>query len=96
MTITFLEPRAEPGLPTDPYAVARFDRTVPVTIGLLANGFPDSVAFLDEVEKALLAVAPAGTTTKRYAKPNASVVVSDKVLGSIAAECSAVIAAYGH
>lgn len=68
----------------------------PVVIGMLANGFPDSVAFLDEVELALSPLLPEGSTIKRYAKPNASVVVSEGTLQAMGGECDALVAAYGH
>lgn len=96
MTITYLDPSSAPGLPVEPYGVALLPAGRPATIGLLANGFPDSVPFLDHVERALLAVAPAGTVIKRWAKPNASAIVSNEVLAQMTAECEAVVTSYGH
>lgn len=96
MTVTYLNPTSAPGLPIEPYLVAPLDRDRPATIGLLANGFPDSVAFLDHVERALLAIAPSGTVVKRWAKPNASAIVSDQVLSTMTDECHAVVTSYGH
>ena len=64
-------------------------------VGLLANGFPDSVAFLDEVEHALTDVLP-GAVVRRYDKGNASIVAGDQLLDGITAECTAVVTAYGH
>ena len=96
MTITYLDPTSAPGLAVEPYSVAALPAGKAATIGLLANGFPDSIVFLDHVERALLAVAPAGTTIKRYAKPNASAVVSDQVRQKMTDECEAVVTSYGH
>lgn len=96
MTITYLDPTSAPGVAVEPYGVASLPTGRPATIGLLANGFPDSIAFLDHVERALLAVAPVGTVIRRYAKPNASAVVSDQVLARMTDECEAVVASYGH
>jgi hypothetical protein len=96
MSVLYLDPRAEPGLPVAEYRPQRLSGDQGATIGLLANNFPDSVAFLDELETALTALAPVGTVFRRYAKPNASVVVSDQLLATITAECTAVVAAYGH
>lgn len=93
--IEFLDPRAAPGTPVDLYELGIALGDAPVTIGLLANGFPDSVAFLDHVEKSLTALVP-GARFERYDKGNASAVVSDQMLGEIVAECRAVVAAYGH
>lgn len=98
MSVTYLEPRAEPGLPVDPYTarLAEAARSGGVTIGLLANGFPDSVAFLDHVEKALADAAPPGTAFRRYDKGNASATASGQMVDAITKECDAVVTAYGH
>ena len=96
MPVTYLDPRAGPGLPVQPYtALLRTDRKA-VTIGLLANGFPDSVAFLDHVEKALADAAPAGTAFLRYDKGNASAPASDEMVTAMSREVQAVVTAYGH
>jgi hypothetical protein len=94
MPVRFLDPRSEPGLPIDDYALEA-DLSGPVTIALLANGFQDSVAFLDQVERALVAALPQARFV-RHAKPNPSVAVSEEVVGHIVAECQAVVGAYGH
>ncbi len=96
MTTIYLDPSSAPGLRVEPYVVASLPGGYSATIGLLANGFPDSIVFLDHVERALLAVAPAGTVVRRYAKPNASAVVSDQVLARMTDECEAVVTSYGH
>ena len=93
--VEFLDPRAEPGMPVEPYELSIDVTNGPVTIGLLANGFPDSVNFLDRVEEALTAQVP-GVSFQRYDKGDASSVVSDVMLDSIVSECKAVVAAYGH
>jgi len=91
----FLDPRAEPSLPVEAYALSIDLTRGPLTIGLLANGFPDSVAFLRRVEVALTAHLPhAGF--HHFDKGDASSVVSDAMLDSIVSECRAVVAAYGH
>jgi hypothetical protein len=95
MTVQFLDPRAEPGMPVDPYELVIDLRSGPVEIGLLANGFPDSVNFLEEVEAALAAALPEARF-HRYNKGNASIAAPDALLGEITAQCQAVVAAYGH
>ncbi len=94
--IEFHDPRAQPGVPVESYELgidlADADQ---VTVGLVANGFPDSVAFLDHVEKSLAEALP-GAVFRRWNKGNASAVVSDEMLGEIVAESRAVVAAYGH
>ena len=95
MVVQFVDPRAEPATPPVPYDLTADLSGEDVTVGLLANGFPDSVAFLDQVEAAMRASHPK-LTFLRYDKGNASAIASDDMLDSIVAECSAVVAAYGH
>jgi hypothetical protein len=95
MTVRFLDPRAEPGLPVEPYTLGVDVAAGVVHVGLLANGFPDSVNFLDQVELALAAVLPSAAF-HRYDKGNASIPAGDELLSAIAAECQAAVAAYGH
>lgn len=93
--ITFLDPRAEPGAPVEPYELSIDAEAAPLTIGLVANGFPDSEAFLDQVEKALAVAVPAASF-RRWNKNNASSVISDAMLDEVIDDCQAVVAAYGH
>ena len=93
-TVTFHDPRGEAKTAPEPYGLStQLDQ--PITIGLVANGFPDSVRFLDYVEKALAERLPAASFN-RYDKGDASSVVSESMLDDISAECGAVVAAYGH
>lgn len=94
MTIEFHDPRGEQGRTSEAYALA-LDCESAVTIGLLANGFPDSVVFLDAVESALGAVLPAARF-RCYAKPGASTPASADLVARIAGECDALVTAYGH
>ena len=94
MSVQFHDPRGEPMTPAEPYSLkVRLEGAV--TIGLLANGFPDSVNFLDQVEKALSDRLPEATFN-RYDKGDASKLVSAEMLDDIVANCQAVVAAYGH
>lgn len=93
--ITFVDPRAEPGAELEPYELAVEPTDAGFEIGLVANGFPDSEAFLDMVEKALAQRLPAASF-HRYNKGNASAVISDEMLETVVAECRAVVGAYGH
>jgi hypothetical protein len=94
MTIEFHDPRAAPSAPPEPYT-PRADLTLPQTIGLLANGFPDSEAFLQAMEVALAAHLP-GAQFRHYNKRNASIPANAELVGTIQRECTAAIAAYGH
>lgn len=90
----FLDPRAEPLAPPEPYNLTR--RLEPgTTVALLANGYPDSVAFLDHVETAL-SEAFEGLRFRRFDKGDATIVVPDDLLDEIDRECHAMVAAYGH
>ena len=64
-------------------------------IGLLANGFPDSVEFLNELGAALQRLRP-GITVQAYNKGNASIPANEQLLGEIGGDCVGVVAAYGH
>jgi hypothetical protein len=66
-----------------------------ITIGLLANGFPDSVNFLEKIGQVIRKEEP-GVSLAFYNKGNASIPASDKILGEIKSGCDAVISAYGH
>lgn len=94
MSIAFLDPRAEVATEPVPYELA-LDTAQAPSIALLANGFPDSVAFLDQVEVALAGLLP-DSRFVRFDKGDASSIASDEMLDAISAECSAVVAAYGH
>jgi hypothetical protein len=96
MSITFHDPRAEPGAPIESYdARLRVDDR-PLSIGFLANGFPDSVNFLHCVETSMLKRLPVGTATVFLNKGNASAPATAAQLDGMAAEVHAVVTAYGH
>jgi hypothetical protein len=90
----FLDPRGVPSRAIEPYGLAA-DLRAGDNVALFANGFPDSVAFLEHVEKSLSLVLP-GVSFLRLDKGNASALASDEHLSTIADSCSAVVAAYGH
>ena len=94
--IEYHNPDAPVGVEDTPYdlsvAISSDEAT---SIGLLANGFPDSVEFLDELGTALRKLRP-GIAVHAYNKGNASIAASEQLLGEIGGECVGVIAAYGH
>lgn len=92
--VEMVDPRAEPMTPVEPYELSIDINAKPATIALIANGFPDSEAFLDQVEKAL-AVAVPTASFRRFNKYNASSMVSDEMLADITS-CDAAVGAYGH
>ena len=94
MAISFLDPRGESAVEPTPYELSTSLESG-VTVGLLANGFPDSVEFLDAVGDAVAVLRP-DIGFVRYDKGDASAIANDAMLGAIEAECGAVVAAYGH
>ena len=93
--IEYLDPRAEPSAAVEPYDLAIDVTGAPITIGLLANGFPDSANFLEQIAQALARQVPRASF-RSYNKGDASIVVPDDMLAAITSECQAVVAAYGH
>jgi hypothetical protein len=95
--IEFLDPHSPPGQAARHYGLglgSMLDDGEP-RIGLLANGFADSEAFLDEVQVALATRVPRATFV-RARKPSPTVVVSDDTFADLVERCDAVISAYGH
>ncbi len=94
--IEYHNPDARVGVDETPYelsvAIGLEDE---IRIGLLANGFPDSVEFLNELGTALQKLRP-GIKLHAYNKGNASIPANEQLLGEIGGDCVGVIAAYGH
>ncbi|HUP73247.1 MAG TPA: hypothetical protein VM282_09375 [Acidimicrobiales bacterium] len=96
MPVSFHDPR-----PPIVEAAQSFERlplrTIPraPTIGLLANGFPDSAQFLDAVARQISAVVD-GVAFERVAKVSPPTPLTAAQLTRLTTTCHAVIAAYGH
>ncbi|MEZ5410728.1 MAG: hypothetical protein R2761_22060 [Acidimicrobiales bacterium] len=95
MAVRFLDPRGSIGTPIEPYTLSADWSAGAPAIGLLANGFPDSVNFLTEIGEVLATELP-GVRTVLWNKGDASSLASDDLLTTIVGEVQAVIAAYGH
>ena len=96
MSIEYHNPDARVGVEETPYELSvKVNPDESTSIGLLANGFPDSVEFLDELGAALQQLRP-GVVVHAYNKGNASIPANEQLLGEIGGECVGVIAAYGH
>ena len=94
--IEYHNPEASVGIENQPYKLSlALKGSNSVNLGFLANGFPDSVSFLNELQSAMQELEP-GIEAHAYNKGNASVPASDQLLGEISGECQGVIAAYGH
>ena len=94
MAIEFHDPRGATRVAPEPYTLTHDLGSSP-TIGLLANNFPDSVAFLDAVEAALASNLPDAAFV-RYEKPGASAPANEALVEKIATECDVMVTAYGH
>lgn len=90
----FVDPRGVSKRPLEAYELTA-TLSPGDTVALFANGFPDSVAFLEHLEKALTHEVP-GVEFLHLDKGNASALASEAHLSTIATSCSAVVAAYGH
>jgi len=91
--VQFHDPRGLPARTATPYDLSH--AMGPATsIALLANGFPDSVAFLGHVSDAISELVD-DVTFELFDKGNASTLASDEMLAA-AANCHVAIAAYGH
>jgi hypothetical protein len=93
MMVRYLDPRVQPA--EAPQAYRLFVGDEPLTIGLLANGFADSVEFLDMVADEM-SVPLTLSRRLRYNKRNWSQPAGDELLDEVAQSCGAVIAAFGH
>jgi hypothetical protein len=99
--VRFLDPSAPVTTSSEPYTLvhrpAAGDR-----IGLLANGFPGSVTFLDHLAEALEEGWPGAPRVLRYAKghmANSSVplgMLDRDQLEGMSRECHVIVTAYGH
>ena len=92
--IRFVDPRGAVATPVEPYEL-HGDWSTPPVVGLLANGFQDSEAFLAEIGTVLTERVP-GAEVRSWNKGNASAPASDQLLDGIAGEVAVMVAAYGH
>ena len=95
MTVEFVDPRPPTMAGTHAFVPVMRPRSGDtLTIGLLANGFPDSEAFLACLAAELVEIGPTlewqVVTKARPPDP-----LTDAQLATLAA-CDAVVAAYGH
>ena len=96
--VQFIDPRGRTATAIEVYDLAqdiRVNDGADVTVGLLANGFPDSELFLTKIASAL-ETRLTNVKTKLWNKGNAGVPASDEMLAEIKSTCQVAIAAYGH
>jgi hypothetical protein len=93
--IEFHDPRAATTSAVLPYGLGiDLEAEANVTVGFLANGFPDSDVFLEIVADAL--AQRTGIQVRHWNKGNASIPANPAMLDEIRGSCRAVVAAYGH
>jgi hypothetical protein len=95
MSVSYIDPRAEPATPPVPYELSVDIATGDLVLGLLSNSFQDSERFLELVAAELSQTSPS-LRTKRWTKASVSVPVSETDLGQMTAQCRAVVTAWGH
>ena len=96
--IRFHNPTAKTAVAPEPYELScdiRPKDGADLTVGLLANGFPDSEVFIRKVGESIQKRLP-NISTKLWNKGNAGVPASEEMLEEIAESCQVAIAAYGH
>ena len=94
----FHDPRAKVAVENDPYNLSvdvRANGGSGVTVGLLANGFPDSELFVAKLGEVLQERFPE-IKTRLWNKGNPAISAGEEILAEIKADCQAAIAAYGH
>lgn len=93
--LDFHDPRAPSASEPQPYTLGiDLARQNNARIACVANGFPDSVRFLEKVEEVLKETLP-NAEILQLNKGNASIVAPDEMLDKLDGY-QAAIAAYGH
>ena len=96
MNITFHDPRGQSSVVADPYTLGYdLEHNGSGKVAFLANGYPDSDRFLEQIDIAMRALLP-NMKSQHWNKRNASVPASEEILGDIKGSCQAAVAAYGH
>ena len=96
--ISFHDPRGEKSQSEETYELScdvAANEGRGITLGLLANGFPDSENFLRHIGDVFKEQLP-GLEIKVWNKGNASSPAPQSMLEDIRKSCQAVVAAYGH
>ena len=94
--IEYHNPQADVGIDNTAYTLSVFlSGKASVNVGFLANGFPDSENFLNELSQAMRELEP-GIQPFMYNKGNASIPAPAELLDEAGRDCAAVVAAYGH
>lgn len=92
----FHDPRGETAVDCEPYTLA-FDlaQSGSARVAFVANGFPDSVEFLEQVDLAMGEQLP-GMSSQHWNKGDPSSSAGTQLLDQIEEACRVAIVAYGH
>jgi len=94
--IRYHNPEAKIGVDIKPYTLSlHIPDAARISLGFLANGFPDSENFLSELQK-VLRKDHLVTEAHAFKKKSSSLPVPTEILAEIKDCCQAVITAYGH
>jgi hypothetical protein len=93
--VTFLDPRAAPGVPAVPYALAADLAKPRLVIGLFSNGFPDATTILNQVGQLLARRLP-HATVELFERRDPTTIAAPEVIAEAAARCDAIVTALGH
>jgi hypothetical protein len=96
MPVVFIDPRPDVAATVEAAGPIPWNRPAEdATFGMLANGFPDSGAFLRAVSDRIAEVHP-GSRFRHVEKARPPDALTDDQLQVLTSECDLVIAAYGH
>jgi hypothetical protein len=96
MPVVFIDPRPDVAATAEVAGPIPWNRPAQdATFGMLANGFPDSGAFLRAVSERITEVHP-GSRFRHVEKARPPDALTDDQLQVLTDECDLVIAAYGH
>ena len=96
--LTFVDPRGLVKRVIEPYCNSldvHKKGGAGITVGLLANGFPDSELFLRKMGSVIQKRLPQ-ISARLWNKGNPGITVPENMLQAIVTDCNVVITAYGH
>lgn len=94
--IEFHDPRGRTAVPQEPYRLrVDLQSSNDPRIAFLANGFPDSENFLQQLAEVMAEQLPS-MHAEHFNKGDASIAAPDPMLAQIESGCVAAVAAYGH
>jgi hypothetical protein len=93
--IVIYDPRAEPGVPVEPYEIRADVSRVGLSIGLVSNGFPDATTLMKAVGRALEAKLES-PRIRLFERFNATILAAKDVIKDISEACDVAVTGMGH